>query len=221
MNMIDDTGGKESSATRGAYMTLRDMILTGALPAGQKLKIEQLRGLLNTGASPVREALSLLTSDMLVERIDQRGFRAAPANKANFEEILALRCTLEDLALRQSIAAATPEWEEQLILIHHRMRKAVGQEVTIFEDAHKAFHMALLANSGSPMLARYCAQLSDLNIRYRNLAASGSKYQSRDIAAEHQEILDAAIQCDADRASACLLKHYRLTGEYLAREMDS
>lgn len=131
MNMIDDTGGKESSATRGAYMTLRDMILTGALPAGQKLKIEQLRGLLNTGASPVREALSLLTSDMLVERIDQRGFRAAPANKANFEEILALRCTLEDLALRQSIAAATPEWEEQLILIHHRMRKAVGQEVTI------------------------------------------------------------------------------------------
>ena len=74
MNMIDDTGAKESSATRGAYLTLRNMILTGQLPAGQKLKIEQLRGILKTGASPVREALSLLTSDMLVERIDQRGF---------------------------------------------------------------------------------------------------------------------------------------------------
>ena len=55
MNMIDDTGAKESSATRGAYLTLRDMILTGQLPAGQKLKIEQLRGILKTGASPVRE----------------------------------------------------------------------------------------------------------------------------------------------------------------------
>lgn len=220
MSMNDEIGGKESSATRGAYMTLRDMILTGELPAGEKLKIEQLRGLLKTGASPVREALSLLTSDMLVERIDQRGFRAAPANKANFTEILELRCTLEDLALRKSIAAATPQWEEQLILTHHRMRKSAGQDIAIFEDAHKTFHMALLANSGSPMLERYCAQLYDLNIRYRNLAAGGSRYQSRDIAAEHEEILEAAVQYDADRASACLLKHYRLTGEYLAREMD-
>lgn len=58
--------------------------------------------LLDMGASPICEALSLLTSDMLVERIGQRGFRAAPASPANFEEILKLRCTLEDMALRQS-----------------------------------------------------------------------------------------------------------------------
>ncbi|MEM5476302.1 GntR family transcriptional regulator [Pacificibacter sp. AS14] len=221
MSIIDETSGKEASATRGAYMTLRDMILKGELPAGQKLKIERLRGLLKTGASPVREALSLLTSDMLVERIDQRGFRAAPANKANFEEILELRCTLEDLALRKSIAAATPQWEEQLILTHHRMCKSVEQDILVFEEAHKTFHMAILANSGSPVLERYCAQLYDLNIRYRNLAAGGSKYQRRDIAAEHGEILEAAVQCDADRASACLLKHYRLTGKYLGRELDA
>jgi DNA-binding GntR family transcriptional regulator len=219
MNMID-TGGKEASATRGAYLTLRDMILTGKLPAGQKLKIEQLRGMLNTGASPVREALSLLTSDMLVERIDQRGFRAAPANKANFEEILALRCTLEDIALRQSIANATPAWEERLVLTHHHMKKAAGQDTAIFEEAHKTFHMALLSNSGSPMHERFCAQLYDLNIRYRYLAAGSSKYQRRDVSTEHEEILEAAVHREPDRASACLLNHYRLTGEYLSREMD-
>ena len=221
MNIIDDTGAKETSATRGAYLTLRDMILTGALPAGQKLKIEQLRGVLQTGASPVREALSLLTSDMLVERIDQRGFRAAPANKANFEEILALRCTLEDLALRQSIDRATPEWEERLVLTHHRMKKATGQETAVFEEAHKTFHMALLANSGSPMLERFCAQLYDLNIRYRYLAASNSTYQRRDVSAEHEDILEATVQRDADRATANLLNHYRLTGEYLTRSMPA
>lgn len=221
MNMIDETGAKESSATRGAYLTLRDMILTGALPAGQKLKIEQLRGILNTGASPVREALSLLTSDMLVERIDQRGFRAAAASKTNFEEILALRCTLEDLALRQSIASATSEWEERLVLAHHRMKKVTGQDTAAFEEAHKAFHMTLLANSGSPMLERFCAQLYDLNIRYRNLAANSITYQRRDIAAEHDDILEAAVQRDADLACTTLLSHYRLTGEYLSRSLDT
>ncbi len=220
MTMIDETQVKETSATHGAYLTLRDMILTGELPAGQKLKIEQLRGLLNTGASPVREALSLLTSDMLVERIDQRGFRAAPASKANFAEILALRCTLEDLALRQSIANATPDWEEQLVLTHHHMKKASGQGTKLFEEAHKTFHMALLANSESPMLERFCAQLYDLNIRYRYLAAKSATYQKRDVSAEHEEILDAAIQRDQDRASASLLNHYRLTGDYLSRALD-
>ena len=76
MNVMQNAEGKESSATRSAYVSLREMILTGKLAAGEKLKIEQLRAMLDTGASPVREALSLLTSDMLVERLDQRGFRA-------------------------------------------------------------------------------------------------------------------------------------------------
>lgn len=219
MNMMDDTGGRETSATRTAYLSLREMILTGALPAGQKLKIEDLRKLLATGASPVREALSLLTSDMLVERIDQRGFRAAAASLKNFEEILNLRCVLEDMALRKSIARGTSAWEERLVLSHHRMKRAT--ELPTFEDAHKAFHMTLLDNGDSPMLERYCSQLYDLNIRYRYLAAGVANYQSRDVAAEHQDILDAAIHNDADAASAALLSHYRLTGAYLSKQLGN
>ncbi len=217
MNMMDDTGGKETSATRTAYLSLREMILSGALPPGQKLKIEDLRRRLQTGASPVREALSLLTSDMLVERIDQRGFRAAPASLANFEEILSLRCTLEDMALRKSISHTTADWEESLVLAHHRMRRVIGTDT--FEDAHKSFHMALLKNANAPMLERYCSQLYDLNIRYRYLAAGGKSYQTRDIAAEHESILNAALNGDADAASEALLSHYRLTGDYLSSQL--
>ncbi|MEP2718105.1 GntR family transcriptional regulator [Pseudophaeobacter sp.] len=211
---MEDSSGKESSATRATYLSLRDMILTGALPAGEKLKIEQLRKLLDTGASPVREALSLLTSDMLVERIDQRGFRAASASLANFKEILTLRCSLEDMALRQSIARASSDWEEALVLAHHRMKRAAGTPE--FEERHKDFHMALLNNAESPILQRYCSQLYDLNIRYRYLAAGGAGYQRRDIATEHEEILEAAVRQDGEAATAALLNHYRVTGDYLA-----
>lgn len=215
--MMDDTG-REISATRTAYLSLRQMILTGQLPAGQKLKIEDLRKLLVTGASPVREALSLLTSDMLVERIDQRGFRTAAASIENFEEILGLRCTLEDMALRKSIARGNSDWEERLVLAHHRMKRAT--DTPGFEDAHKAFHMTLLDNANAPMLERYCSQLYDLNIRYRYLAAGGDTYQNRDIGAEHEEILEAAVRHDGDAASAALLSHYRLTGAYLGKRLE-
>lgn len=217
MNIEDRSVRKETSATHAAYLQLRDMILTGRLPPGEKLKIDDLRHLLGFGASPVREALSLLTSDMLVERIDQRGFRAAEASKANFEELLTLRCTLEDMALRQSIARADAGWEEALVLSHHRMRKAKQLSNAAFEAAHKAFHMALLAASGSAMLERLCSQLYDLNIRYRFLAAATATYQARDIDSEHAAILEAALAHDADRASGNLLAHYRRTGEYLTR----
>ena len=206
----------EPSATQAAYLLLRKMILTGELPAGEKLKIERLRSLLGTGASPVREALSLLTSDMLVERIDQRGFRAAPASLKNFQEILSLRCTMEDMALRQSIERATAEWEEELVLAHHRMQKTNRQDdVQGFEEAHKAFHMQLLINADAPVLLRFCSQLYDLNIRYRFLAAEGGDYGKRDTAAEHRSILDAAVRGDAQAAAVALQCHYEQTGKYL------
>ena len=122
---------------------------------GEKLKIEGLRKKLATGASPIREALSLLTSDNLVERIDQRGFRASPTSRNNFEEILALRCELEDMALRQSIAGQTLEWEESVVLSHHRMIRAHKTGDEAFEDLHKAFHMALLASCDAPILLSF------------------------------------------------------------------
>ncbi|MFY0679463.1 MAG: GntR family transcriptional regulator [Thalassovita sp.] len=209
-----------SSATHKAYTALRRMILVGELAPNEKLKIDTLRKVLDTGASPVREALSLLTSDQLVERIDQRGFRTAPTSKANFEEILNLRCYLEDMALRQSIANGGDEWEEQLVLAHHRMVKEGRDNVEAFEELHKAFHIALLSNCGSPILLKFCNQLYDLNIRYRYLAGRALGYKKRDISKEHLDILAAATSSDADKASDCLLSHYRQTGAFLTDLLD-
>ncbi len=206
----------DGSATQRAYQTIRTMIVTGVLKPGEKLKIDGLRQRLDTGASPIREALSLLTSDNLVERIDQRGFRTAEVSAANFQEILMLRCSLEDLALRESIANATQDWEENIVLAHHRMERAKGDGDERFEQLHKAFHMELLSAAKTPILLKFCSQLYDLNIRYRFLAGSTLNYQRRDVKDEHAGILAAAIARDADTASERLLNHYRMTGAFLS-----
>ena len=100
----------ENSATLLAYNSLREKILTGELAPDRKLKIEELRKLLGVGASPIREALSLLTSDQLVVRQDHRGFRTALTSREKFQEILELRCEVEGIALRQSIEKLTDAW---------------------------------------------------------------------------------------------------------------
>lgn len=208
--------GGPVTATQTAYRQLRQMILRGTLAPGRKLKVEELKETLMTGASPIREALSLLTSDQLVERFDNRGFRTAEAGRENFEEILKLRCALEDMALRDSIAHADHDWEERVVLAHHRMEKQPRADVEAFEDRHKAFHMALLSNCPSATLLRFCGQLYDLNIRYRYLAGQSIGYAARDIPSEHRGIMEAATAGNADLASERLLSHYRQTGAFLA-----
>ncbi|WP_233487479.1 GntR family transcriptional regulator [Thalassovita gelatinovora] len=204
-----------TSATQGAYNAIRRMILVGDLRPGEKLKIDTLKARLDTGASPVREALSLLTSDQLVERIDQRGFRAAPASQRNFEEILKLRCSLEEMALRQSIGNADDAWEERLVLSLHRMSREKSKISEAYEDLHKAFHMTLLSNCDSSILLKFCSQLYDLNVRYRYLAGRSLDYKTRNVGDEHAEILSAALQHDADLASERLINHYQKTGAFL------
>ena len=207
------------SATARAYNELRERIISGRIAPGEKLKVDVLKRALDTGASPIREALSLLTSDQLVERLDQRGFRAAPVGAAQFTEILTLRCALEDIALRESIRRGGKEWEEALVLAHHRLVRTDRANVGPFEEKHKAFHMALLGACESPILLRFCGQLYDLNIRYRYLALNAVDYGKRNVAAEHVRILEAAVDRDAEAASERLIAHYRVTGQFLSSQL--
>ncbi len=206
---------QKDSATTLAYNKLRLLILTGDLAPGEKLKISALREKLGTGASPIREALSLLVSDQLVVRHEQRGFRAAETSRENFDEILELRCSLEAKALRKSMQNATGKWEENLVLVHHRMTKLAAERSDGFEREHKNFHMALIGNCQSPLLLRFCSQLYDLNIRYRYLAGRSSTYKGRAIEDEHRQILDAALSSDEEKAVKLLVSHYEVTGGFL------
>lgn len=209
-----------TSLTNQTYQRIYDLIIRGELEPGVKLKIEELRRQLGTGASPVREALSLLTSEHLVERIDQRGFRVSHISADGFGELLKTRCWLEERALRESMKANDVHWEERLVLAHHRLKR---QARTLaggngpnpdWETRHKDFHMALLSGCGSSILIKICDQMYDQNIRYRN-AAKTLSYPTRDVTHEHDAILDHVLNHDIDRAVNELVSHYKTTGDFL------
>ncbi|MGX9416627.1 GntR family transcriptional regulator [Vibrio sp. RC27] len=208
------------TAINRVYHQLRIRILKCEFSPSEKLKIESLKELLDIGASPIREALSLLTSDGLVERIDQRGFRVAPMSRDNFNEILMLRCDLDSLALRKSIELGDSDWEENLVILHHRLSRADISDFDSWESKHKSFHIELIGQCQSPILLGYSKQLYDQNIRYRFLAERTTNYKSRNVSDEHKKLLDATIERNADLASQLLVKHYHSTGKFLASLLD-
>ncbi len=199
--------------------------MSGALEPGRKLKVEELRRHYDVGTSPIREALSLLTSDHFVERIDQRGFRVAEVSADEFAELLKTRCWLEERALRESIANGSSHWEEQVVLSNYRLsripRSESGEHFVAneqWETHHKRFHMTLISQCGSSMLLKFCDQLYDQNVRYRQL--SGSKaYPSRDVAEEHNAVCDAVLARDADTAVSLLMQHYNRTSAFLEDQL--
>lgn len=209
------------SMTSKAYQQLRSEIMSGELAPGMKLKIESLRQRYDVGTSPIREALSLLTSDHFVERIDQRGFRVANISDEQFGEVLTTRCWLEERAIRESIAHGDSGWEEAVVLAAYRLSrvprsKAADQFKANFEweTRHKHFHMTLISACRSSFLLKFCDQLYDQNVRYRQLSGTVA-YPTRDINAEHGAICDAALARDADLAASLLISHYDKTGQFL------
>lgn len=223
---VADGASAVPSTTSRVHDRLRQMIITGEIRPGQKLKVEELRVKLGAGASPIREALSLLTSAYLVNRIDQRGFRAAEVSANEFRELLTTRCWLEERALRESIAAGGAAWEEQLVVAHHRLARAKRNptDSNVIDDnwerRHRQFHQALIAACGSSILLRFCDELYDQNIRYRHIAGRRQGYGERNIDAEHAAIAEATLDRDADEAAKRLTAHYQRTGGFLENQLD-
>ncbi|MEM7774244.1 MAG: GntR family transcriptional regulator [Pseudomonadota bacterium] len=213
--------------TTRVYARVRTDIIKGSLKPNAKLKIEELRERYNIGASPIREALSLLSSDGLVERIDQRGFRVANISRDEFSDILRVRCWLEERALRESIANGDSAWEEALVLVGYRIAKeprSSGHGTTFrandgWEVLHKELHMTLISACKSPILLEYCDQLYDKNVRYRHVAFRAPN-QNRDTSDEHENIIQAALSRQADLAVERLIAHYERTGAILFDALD-
>jgi DNA-binding GntR family transcriptional regulator len=211
------------AATRATslYDQIRADLLGGQLEPGAKLAIEALAEHYETSATPLREALNRLVADGLVERRENRGFVVAGISATDLAEITRTRCWLEEIALRESIAARSTQWEEDLVLAHHRLaRTPRSLSDSRFEDnpqwepLHRAFHRALIAGCGSRWLLSFCEQLADQHHRYRRLSAPRA-FHKRGVKSEHQQLLEAAIEGRADDATALLRAHFERTARII------
>src|SRR4030081_1187476 len=93
---------KETLASQ-VYDRLRQDIISVTIEPGEKLHIRSLCERFDVGLSPMREALSRLSSEGLVAQSDHRGFAVAPMGEQDLVDITRARCWLHDIAIRNSI----------------------------------------------------------------------------------------------------------------------
>ena len=205
---------------------IRADIVSGELQPGSKLAVEHIRKRYGVGSSTIREALSLLLPDGLVTARGQRGFAVAPISIEDLQDLSTTRILLETNALRESIAAGGDDWESGIIASFHHLSKAqdaldrgaVGSAAE-WETRNHQFHKATTTACGSRWMLRMLDMMHHHTERYRRLALTDTSIP-RDVHAEHQALMEAAIARDADTACAVATAHIQRTTEVLAELYD-
>ena len=162
----------------------------------------------------------MATSGFVVAE-DQRGFRVADVSAAELTDITDTRIHVECEALRRAIAQGGLDWKSACrralpagpVALRLPDDSGLNPE---WEQAHAAFHSALISGSGSKSLIAIAELLRDQTARYRHLSVAGASGSApapgRDVAREHRELLEATLARRGPR-SDLLAAHLRRTTE--------
>jgi len=218
-NAADRPPAKHATQATTLYRALKGDIIRGSLPPRQWLRIDLLRNRYGAGASPLREALNRLSAEGFVEQKDQRGFAVSDVNESDLDELTFTRCALNEIMLPNVIKNGDTAWEERVVLAHYHLSKTppFSSDGSMNEDylaCHREFHMSLLAPCGSRWLLELSERLFDLTQRYQNLALRRDIVGSRDVAREHQAMVEAILSRDVAKSIRLLNEHVRTTGRF-------
>ncbi len=215
-----DTDDLPRTVAESIYQRLRQDILWGRFAPGSPLRSDELRSRYDVGISPLREALTRLTSERLVTSIGQRGFRVSPLTAYDVEDTARTRIVIEGEALAKSIEHGDIRWETAVVAAFHALSrnpvpKEPGPAIAGWSVCHRRFHMALLSACGSRWQIELAELLFDQAERHRLLRGKFAPAErlKRDTAREHKQIFDAAMSRDVKAAQRALEKHYLTTAK--------
>ena len=215
------------SLTERTCDDIRNAIVYAKFEPGQKLRIDALASQFNASSGVVREVLSRLTAEGLVNALPQRGFTVAPMSLNDLKELTEARIDLELTCLQRSIEYGDTEWETQVLSAIHRLVSEPHPVLGVTDDVmtrrsapsrwhllHEDFHSALTSACGNRWWLLMRKQLYTQSERYRRLSTPMT-IGNRDINSEHQAIADATLARDSAKACELLEKHLMRTTDLL------
>lgn len=191
------------------YVALRDAIVRGRLEPGQRLSENVLAGEMGISRTPIREGLSLLREDRLVETVPQLGSFVARVNPVAIGDAQFIREALECAAIRLTAQVAgeadITELEENL---QGQERALEESDLDAFYLLDDSFHRRLCDLSGHVTVWTVSERAKAHLNRIRRLSLGMPNYLEEMIA-EHHLVLNAVAANDPDQAESHLRAHLR------------
>ncbi|PKU24250.1 GntR family transcriptional regulator [Telmatospirillum siberiense] len=202
-------------------LRLREMILTGSLPAGNRVPEAHLCETLGISRTPLREALKVLASEGLIELRPNRGSVVAEidatAVQAMFEIMESFEEMIGVLACRRASDAELRDIDDlhQSLKELHRTNDLAG-----YFHANQTIHLRIMEAAHNPVLVPIYEGLS-IKIRRARYMANYDAMRWRESLDEHEKLNAALQNRDASRLAVLLREHMRVTGEAVIKALDA
>jgi DNA-binding GntR family transcriptional regulator len=180
---------------------IRELIITGALTAGQQLRQRDLAQRFGVSQTPVREAMRRLESEGLVIGDTHRGFTVVAGDAAPVEENFRIRAALESLGASLAASKIDAAGISRLQDLNLQMT-ALAEDDPRYSELNREFHFTLYEYSRSPLL------MSLMRLLWASLHGGPRVLRTHaESARQHDAILDALRAGDADAAAARTYQH--------------
>jgi len=226
-------GGAESQTLK-AQLRLRELILDGGLPAGERLTELGLVERLGVSRTPVRAALLALQEEGLLEPLPGGGIAVKAFGEADIHDAIEIRGTLEGLAARLAAERGVApsllaQAAEVLARIDALLARPRFDEAAFsgYVEENARFHELLALMSDSEMLrrqiARAWAQPFASPSAFVMAPRTGPQARDRLVVAQeqHRATLEAVSRREGARAEALMREHARIAHRNLSEALAS
>ena len=190
-----------------AYAELRDRIVTLQIPPGAPIDEDLVGVELQMGRTPVREAIKRLALENLVTVFPRRGMFASEINITDLAYISDVRARLEGHAAYRAAERITDAQRAELAELLVELGASRGSddaEALMALDAR--VHRFIYRCAANPYLEETLGRYFNLSLRIWYLVLDRLPHLFTHLH-EHDDLLDAIAQGDAQRASSILAEH--------------
>jgi GntR family transcriptional regulator, vanillate catabolism transcriptional regulator len=228
------SGEAAPSQTVKAQLRLRELILSGELPAGARIAELALVEMLGVSRTPIRMALMRLQQEGLLDSLPQGGFAVKGFSEADIHDAIEVRGTLEGLAARlaaeRGVAAVLlTEMKQCVAEIDAVLAQAdlTDEAFSAYVEHNARFHELLVEMAGSDVVARQLESIVTLPFASPNafvmLQASGPDARDGLVVAQeqHRRVVEAIENREGGRAEALMREHARIARRNLSQALTN
>ncbi len=206
MTTIDEATGPSLSAQELVDL-LRQAIVKGELVPKQRLVEADLAAEYGASRGNIRVALSELSVEGLVERVQNRGARVRAVSVDEAVEITEVRAALEALCARKAAERISDAESEELRELAKRMEDAVALgDRESYSACNQRLHAKIIAVSGQQTAATTIQRLRGQAVRFQFQLARQPGRPNVSLP-QHLAIIDAVCRHDPQGAAEAMRLH--------------
>ena len=200
-------------------LDIKNLILSGDLAPGSRIRQEELALRFGTSRIPVREALRYLESEGLVTLKANSGAWVAKLHLADCIEVYKIRERIEPLAISESVLHLEAAQIAKLETLVERME--LSRDTDDFLRLDREFHVSSYAGADMPELQSLIQRYWNKTQQYRSAFTRLVGPQGRWLMHyEHRLIMEAIKRRDVEGSASHLHGHIRRTRLTLAEHPE-